>query len=98
MSVSSALDTAAAVASDRGLACFSVTASADPGTLSRLVEPFAKLNLVPHRLHAATVPGADGPRLEVDLQLAGIEPDRARRFADTLRQVVTVEAVLLSFA
>lgn len=97
MLATSALNTPAA-ATERGLACFSVTASADPGTLSRLVEPFAKLNLVPHRLHAATVPGSDGPRLEVDLQLSGIEPDRARRFADTLRQVVTVEAVLLSFA
>lgn len=98
MSASSALESPAAVATDRGLACFSVTATADPGTLSRLVEPFAKLNLVPHRLHAATVPGVDGPRLEVDLQLADLTPDRARRFADTLRQVVTVETVLLSFA
>jgi hypothetical protein len=73
--------------------CFALTAAAEPGTLPRVFEPFAKRGLVPTRVHAARC-GASDDALSVDLQIEGIDADLAALIAAGLRQVVGVTTVL----
>ena len=79
-------------AADRVRALFLVTGDTDPGLLPRLVEPVAKLGLVPSRLHASTEDG-DGSAVTVDLRLAGVARFEAERVASALRRVVGVHQV-----
>jgi acetolactate synthase regulatory subunit len=74
--------------------CFSVQALADPGTLPRVVEVFAKRGLVPIRVHAsrATTPKED---LIVDVHLADTDSEQARLIAQELRRQFCVDAVLV---
>jgi hypothetical protein len=73
-------------------AFFFVTAPADPGLLSRLIEPVAKLGAVPSRVHASRESG-DGSELSVDLRLAGVAPRVAELVEYALRAVVGVRQV-----
>lgn len=73
--------------------CFSVQAAADPGMLPRVLELFAKRNLVPSRCHAV-VTGPEQEELLVDLQVAGLAPEEAEHVARSLRQMVFVASVL----
>jgi hypothetical protein len=75
-------------------ACFAIRAVAEAGTLSRLIEPFAKRNLVPSSVEARVL-AADPETLVVDLQIDGLEPALADAIAETIRQMVPVERVLL---
>ncbi|MGI9382515.1 MAG: hypothetical protein ACR2PO_05125, partial [Methyloligellaceae bacterium] len=43
-------------------AFYFVTADADPGLLPRLVEPFCKMGMIPHRVHASRESG-DGEEI-----------------------------------
>ena len=72
--------------------CFALSAMPEPGVMSRVLEPFAKRGLVPHRLHA--VCGGAGGELVIDLQIAGLEPALVELLAASLRQIVGVESVL----
>ena len=72
-------------------ACFSVSAAAEPGTLNRLLEPFAKRGLVPSALHVRVIGGS----LRADLQVE-MAPELAASVAETLRQMPPVERVLLT--
>ncbi|HLY53972.1 MAG TPA: hypothetical protein VKS60_00360 [Stellaceae bacterium] len=72
-------------------ACFSVSAAAEPGTLHRLLEPFAKRGLVPSALHARVI----GDSLRADLQVE-MAPELAASVAETLRQMPSVERVLVA--
>ncbi len=72
--------------------CFSVVAEADPGMLPRVLELFAKRNLVPDRWVSDRLPG--GGQLAVDLQVAGLEEAEAEHIARCLRQIWGVETVL----
>ena len=74
-------------------ACFAVRAAADPGSLPRILELFAKRGLVPSSVQARLSGGAK-PALSVDLQVAGLEPALVEAVAETLRQVWVVERVL----
>jgi len=74
-------------------ACFAVRAAADPGSLPRILELFAKRGLVPSSVQARLTGGAE-PALSVDLQVAGLEPALVEAVAETLRQVWVVERVL----
>jgi hypothetical protein len=73
------------------LACFAVSAAAEPGTIPRLLEPFAKRGLVPSSVHARLT----GDRLRVDLQVAMDAAD-ALIVVEILRAMVPVERVLLA--
>lgn len=74
-------------------AFFFVTAPADPGLLSRVIEPVAKLGTVPTRVHATRESG-DGSEVTVDLRLAGV-PQRTADLAErALRAVVGVRQVM----
>jgi hypothetical protein len=77
-------------------ALFHVTALSDPGLLSRLIEPVAKLGHVPTRVHATREAG-DGSELAVDLRLAGVERSVAERVAHALRSVIGVNSVIAVF-
>ncbi|HEY7552335.1 MAG TPA: hypothetical protein VH913_22760 [Hyphomicrobiaceae bacterium] len=74
-------------------ACFFISAPADPGLLSRLIEPVAKLGAVPVRVHASRESG-DGTELAVDLRLAGVAPRTADLVERALRAVVGVRQVM----
>ena len=80
-------------AADRVRALFHVTGEADPGLLPRLVDPVAKLGLVPSRMHASTEDG-DGSAVTFDLRLASVARYEAERVASALRRVVGVHQVL----
>lgn len=72
------------------LACrFTVLAEADPGLLSRLIEPFAKRGLMLRRFEAQS----DGVGLRASLAL-DLEADAAALLADSLRAIVGVTTVL----
>ena len=75
--------------------CFSVQAAAEPGVMPRVLELFAKRNLVPTRWHSAVV-GPSGGELQIDIQVAGLAPEVSEYIARCLRQLVEVECVLTS--
>jgi hypothetical protein len=74
-------------------ACFAIRAAAEPGILPRLIELFAKRDLVPAAVLSRRL-GAE--RLAVDLQIDGIDRKLAEQVAETMRQMVSVERVLLA--
>jgi acetolactate synthase regulatory subunit len=73
--------------------CLTVRTVADPGSLPRVLEVFAKRGLVPAKLFSVAT-GAD--ELTVDLQVAGIDPDLGAVIANQLRSQVGIETVLTS--
>ena len=74
-------------------ACFFVVAGADPATMPRLANVFAKRGLTPTAWHGTM---ADGGTLHVDIQLAAATRDLSQRLAQDLRRLVLVETVLTS--
>lgn len=79
----------------RQTACFSVIATAEPGTMPRVLEIFAKRGLVPDRWLSA-VAGPTGGELHIDIQLADADGGLVERLTQSLRQVVSVQSVLTS--
>ena len=75
--------------------CFAIRADATPGMMSRVLELFAKRNLVPTKWHSAVI-GGDGEDLQVDIQMEGIEAELAGYIARCLRQIYGVDSVLTS--
>lgn len=74
-------------------ACFAIRANAEPGILPRLIGLFAKRDLVP----AAVLSRRFGDQqLAVDLQIDGIDRALAELIAESMRQMVSVERVLLA--
>ncbi|HBT41119.1 MAG TPA: hypothetical protein DIW51_15880 [Rhodospirillaceae bacterium] len=75
--------------------CFSVQALADPGTLPRVVEVFAKRGLIPGHIHASrTSTPKEG--LVVEVHLEDTDAEQARLIAQELRRQFCVEAVLVA--
>ena len=79
----------------RRVACFSILAEAEPGVMPRVLELFAKRNLVPQRWHSDRV-GPGGRELAIDLQVAGLTPELSDYIARCLRQLAYVDTVLTS--
>ncbi|HEY4162450.1 MAG TPA: hypothetical protein VGM59_05255 [Dongiaceae bacterium] len=73
--------------------CLTVRTVADPGSLPRVLEVFAKRGLTPSKLFSVAT-GAD--ELTVDLQVAGLDPDQGGLIASQLRSQVGIETVLTS--
>jgi hypothetical protein len=63
--------------------------------MPRVLELFAKRNLVPARWHS-DVTGKAGCDLSIDLQVAGLDNPKADYIAQCLRQIYGVETVLTS--
>jgi hypothetical protein len=75
--------------------CFALTADADPGLMPRVLQQFAKRNLVPSQWHSA-LSGPTGNELSIDIQLEGVEASEAERLASLFRQIVGVSWVAWS--
>ncbi len=75
--------------------CFSVQALADPGTLPRVVEVFAKRGLTPGRVHASRM-STPKEGLIIDIHLEDAGPEQAQLIAQELRRQFCVEAVLVA--
>lgn len=82
-------------ASYQTLHCFSVHAQAEPGVMPRVLELFAKRNMVPQRWHS-DVTGPGDRDLSIDLQVSGLDNQKADYIARCLRQIHGVEVVLTS--
>ena len=88
-----------------GVYCFSIQAEAEPNVMSRVLELFAKRNLVPSRWVSEVV-GPSGPsspsapgggrELSIDLQVHGLDGETAHYVARCLRQLHYVDSVLIS--
>lgn len=83
--------------------CFSLSAAAEPGVMPRVLELFAKRNLVPLRWHSDRLPpghgrshGRGGETLAIDIQVGDLEPALGDYIARCLRQIHGVETVLTS--
>ncbi len=95
------LDASSQLSFGHGAACEPATVSArflvqgpsDPGLLSRLVEPFAKLGTVPSRVHASCESG-DGSQMTVDLRLGSVAPRTAELIEYALRRIVGVSQLI----
>lgn len=70
-----------------------VVGPSEPGFLSRLVEPVAKLGEVPARVHASREAG-DGSQMSVDLRLAAVNLRTAELVENALRRIVGVHQVI----
>ena len=79
---------------DVSTACFAIRAVAEPGILPRLIELFAKRDLVPSALWVARV-GPGRAFMLVDIHIDGLAPDFREIVAETMRQMVSVERVLI---
>lgn len=81
--------------------CFSIQAAAEPGVMPRVLELFAKRNLVPRRwvsgVHgpADGMPGRGG-ELMIDLQVVGLSRQDRDYLARCLAQITDVRSVLTS--
>lgn len=76
-------------------ACFSLNARASAGLMPRVLELFAKRDLVPTAF-VARVQGPGGGELSIDIQMEGMDRELAEYLARCLRQIVGVEVVLVS--
>ena len=80
--------------------CFAIRADATPGMMSRVLELFAKRNLVPTRWHSDVIVALarDGglATLQIDIQMEGLEAELAAYVARCLRQIYGVDSVLTS--
>jgi hypothetical protein len=73
-------------------ACFSVHAAPEPGVMPRVLEVFAKRGVVP----TSWVSRVDGRELTIDVQARGLGAETAGYIARCLRQIVSVDVVLMS--
>lgn len=72
--------------------CFSVHAAAEPALMPRVIELFAKRGLVP----SSWVSRVSGREITIDMQMPGLDTATAHYIARCLRQIVSVEVVLVS--
>ena len=77
------------------VACFSVTAIPDQGTLPRILELFAKRGLVPAQVNASLV-GPAGDSLRVEIQMMDMEHVLAEYIGECMRVMFCVEQVFVS--
>ncbi|MBT3361275.1 MAG: hypothetical protein HN403_16760 [Rhodospirillales bacterium] len=76
-------------------ACYSVHAPVDPSVMPRVLEVFTRRGLIPSVWHS-TLCGADSEEIQIDVQLADVEPRMAELVAQALRQLVCVGCVMTS--
>jgi acetolactate synthase small subunit len=72
--------------------CISVIAQADPGALARVIEPFAKLGLIP--LSVTSRHFADADQLVIDIQIAGMAEELGQKIAKTIGSIPMTVRVL----
>jgi len=75
------------------VACFSVAAFADPATMSRLLDLFAKRGMVPQRF-SGSLSACSADRLDIDIQMAGLPADQVSYLARCMERLPCVERVM----
>ena len=76
-------------------ACFSVHAAFDTSVMPKVLAVFSRRGMVPTTWHSS-VCGNEGDEIQIDLQMAGLDPRQTEVLAESLRQIVNVECVLTS--
>jgi hypothetical protein len=71
---------------------FVVFAAPDPGTLSRLVEPFAKRGLIPACLHSRYI----DDEMRVEIEMEGMDAILAAYIGRCLQEIFVVRSVELT--
>ena len=71
---------------------FVVFAASHPGTLPRIVEPFAKRGLVPASLSSRTI----DEELRVEIEMEGMDPSLAAYIGRYLQEIFVVRSVDLT--
>ena len=72
--------------------CFSITADATPCVMPRILALFAKRGLVPTEWRSRVAAGG----MSIDIRMHGIDGDLAAYIGRCLRQIYTVERVLVA--
>jgi acetolactate synthase small subunit len=85
---------AEANAADLHTVCFLVEGAAECGVLARVLEQFAKRDLLPQRIAADVAP--ETGVLEVNLQMPDLTMEEGDKIARGLRGIVGVSTVLTS--
>ncbi len=78
---------------DRRRFAFTIRAAAEPETVPRVISPFAKRGLVPHRFSVRA--GQEAGWLTVWAEIELPDSESADSIANTLRALMTVDAVLI---
>ncbi|OSQ40857.1 hypothetical protein [Thalassospira mesophila] len=77
--------------------CYAVHAVAEPDVMPRVLELFAKRNLIPTSWHSIVASDRHGnEELQIDIQIQQLETPIAEHIARCLRQIVNVQTVLTS--
>jgi acetolactate synthase small subunit len=71
---------------------FFVLAAPDPGSLSRIIEPFAKRGLVPASLSSRHI----DEELRVEIEMEGMDPSLAAYIGRCLQEIFVVRSVYLT--
>ncbi|RCK47002.1 hypothetical protein TH25_15890 [Thalassospira profundimaris] len=83
--------------SPRSVYCFAVHAVAEPDVMPRVLELFAKRNLIPASWHSIVTHDRNGnEELQIDIQIQQLETRIADHIARCLRQIANVQTVLTS--
>ncbi|MEQ5776561.1 MULTISPECIES: hypothetical protein [unclassified Thalassospira] len=87
-----------ALSSDfKSVHCFAVHAVAEPDVMPRVLELFAKRNLIPTSWHSIVASDRHGnEELQIDIQIRHLETRIADHIARCLRQIANVQTVLTS--
>jgi hypothetical protein len=80
--------------SDTATYVFAVYAEADPDVMPRVLEQFAKRNLVPARWYSTV----DAPELHIDVRVEALPATLARHIARALESLVNVRQVVTARA
>jgi hypothetical protein len=72
--------------------CFEVDAESSPGLLPRLLQPFARRDLVPDSFHSVQADGA----MRIGIFMDAMPSEMVHLVAGNLRQVVGVHRVVLA--
>ena len=71
--------------------CFSIDALPDAGVMARVLEQFAKRDLLPTRLHSDVI---ESDAMQIDIQIVGLAETLGQDVARCLRSIVGVHGVL----
>jgi len=71
--------------------CFSVDALPDAGVMARVLEQFAKRDLMPTRWHSDVI---EPDAMQIDIQIVGLAETLGQDIACCLRSIVGVHGVL----
>ena len=71
--------------------CFSIDVLPEAGAMARVLEQFAKRDLVPTRWHSDVI---DSDAMQIDIQIVGLAETLGQDIARCLRSIVGVHGVL----